>query len=93
MRRTKLCRSRPNICANWSEAEIDSRRLPEGRRRSRSQKIGLLSRRIFGKSSEQLDAGQLMLLLHGGDDGAKKDPASSASPGDLVAEINRRGKD
>jgi transposase len=34
-----------------------------------------------------------MLLLQGGDDGAKKDPASSASPGVLEAEIEKRGKD
>ncbi len=56
------------------------------------EKIDLLVRRIFGKSSEQLDDGQLMLLLQG-DDGAKKDPASSASPGALEAEIEKRGKD
>ena len=37
-------------------AEIDSRRLPGGRRRSRSQKIELLIRRIFGKSSEPSEA-------------------------------------
>jgi hypothetical protein len=57
------------------------------------EKIDLLIRRIFGKSSEQLDDGQLMLLLQGGDDGAKKDPASSASPGVLEAEIEKRGND
>ena len=57
------------------------------------EKIDLLIRRIFGKSSEQLDDNQLMLLLQGGDDGAKKDPASSASPGALEAEIKLRGKD
>ena len=57
------------------------------------EKIDLLIRRIFGKSSEQLDDNQLMLLLQGGDDGAKKDPASSASPGALEAEIKERGKD
>jgi transposase len=57
------------------------------------EKIDLLIRRVFGKSSEQLDDGQLMLLLQGGDDGAKKDPASSASPGVLEAEIEKRGKD
>ncbi len=34
-----------------------------------------------------------MLLLQGGDDGAKKAPASSASPGALEAEIKQRGKD
>jgi transposase len=57
------------------------------------EKIDLLIRRIFGKSSEQMDDGQLMLLLQGGDDGAKKNPASSASPGVLEAEIEKRGKD
>lgn len=57
------------------------------------EKVDLLVRKIFGKSSEQLDEGQLMLLLQGGDDGAKKDPASSASPGVLEAEIDKRGKD
>ena len=56
------------------------------------EKVDLLIRRIFGKSSEQLDDGQLMLLLQGGD-GAKKDPASSANPGVLEAEIEKRGKD
>ena len=35
------------------------------------EKIDLLIRRIFGKSSEQLDDNQLMLLLQGGEDGAK----------------------
>ncbi len=57
------------------------------------EKIDLLIRRIFGKNSEQLDDGRLMLLLQGGDDGTKKAEASSASPGALVAEIEKRGKD
>ncbi len=35
------------------------------------EKIDLLIRRIFGRSSEQLDDNQIM-LLQGGDDGAKK---------------------
>jgi transposase len=56
------------------------------------EKIDLLVRRIFGRSSEQLDDGQLMLLLQG-DDGAKKAEASSASPGALEAEIEQRGKE
>lgn len=56
------------------------------------EKVDLLIRRIFGKSSEQLDDGQLMLLLQGGDE-AKKAEASSASPGVLEAEIEKRGKD
>jgi transposase len=57
------------------------------------EKVDLLIRRIFGKSSEVLDDGQLMLLLQGGDDGAKKDPASSASPCVLEAEMEKRSKD
>ena len=36
------------------------------------EKIDLLARRIFGAKSEQLDESQLMLLLQGGDEGAKK---------------------
>ena len=56
------------------------------------EKVDLLIRRVFGKSSEQLDDCQLMLLLQGGDE-AKKDPASSASPGVLEAEIEKRGKE
>ena len=56
------------------------------------EKVDLLIRRVFGKSSEQFDDGQLLLLLQGGD-AAKKDPASSASPGVLEAEIEKRGKD
>lgn len=46
------------------------------------EKVGLLIRRIFGKSSETLDEQQLMLLLQG-DEPAKKAEASSASPGAL----------
>lgn len=57
------------------------------------EKVDLLIRRIFGRSSEQLDEQQLMLLLQGGDDGTKKDPASSASHGALEAEIKQRGRD
>ena len=57
------------------------------------EKVDLLIRRIFGRSSEQIDDGQLLLLLQGGDDGAKKAEASSASPGVLEAEIEKRGKD
>ena len=56
------------------------------------EKIDLLVRRIFGRSSEQLDDNQLMLLLQGGDDGAKKAEASHADPGVLEAEIAQRGK-
>lgn len=57
------------------------------------EKIDLLIRRIFGRSSEQLDDGQLMLLLQGDEQPAKKDPASSASPGVLEAEIGKRGEE
>lgn len=55
------------------------------------EKIDLLVRRIFGRSSEAMDDGQLMLLLQG-DDGAKKDPASSANPGVLEAEIEKQAE-
>lgn len=47
------------------------------------EKVDLLIRRIFGKSSEHLDDGQLMLLLQGGDDGAKKRPGLQRKPGRL----------
>ena len=57
------------------------------------EKIDLLVRRVFGKSSEKLDDNQLMLLLQGGDDGAKKAPASSASPGALAAELEQGSKE
>lgn len=57
------------------------------------EKVDLLARRIFGRSSEQLDDNQLMLLLQGGDDGAKKGPASSASPGALEAELGKGDKE
>lgn len=53
------------------------------------EKVDLLIRRIFGRSSEQMDEAQLMLLLQGGDE-PKKDPASSASPGALEAEIEKQ---
>lgn len=55
------------------------------------EKIGLLVRRIFGRSSEAMDDAQLMLLLQG-DDGAKKDPASSANPGVLEAELEKQAE-
>lgn len=55
------------------------------------EKINLLVRRIFGRSSEAMDDAQLMLLLQG-DDGAKKDPASSANPGVLEAEIEKQAE-
>ncbi len=55
------------------------------------EKIDLLVRRIFGRGSEAMDEGQLMLLLQG-DDGPKKDPASSANPGVLEAEIEKQAE-
>ncbi len=55
------------------------------------EKIDLLVRRIFGKSSEGLDERQLMLMLQG-EDSAKKEQASSASPGALEAEIEAGNK-
>lgn len=55
------------------------------------EKIDLLIKRIFGKSSEKLDDAQLLLMLQG-DEERKKDPASCASPGALEAEIERRDK-
>lgn len=57
------------------------------------EKVDLLIRRLFGRSSEKLDEAQLMLLLQGDDDAAKKDQASSANPGALEAEIKKRDKD
>lgn len=57
------------------------------------EKVDLLVRKVFGRSSETLDERQLMLLLQGEDQAAKKDPASSASPGALEAELARGGKE
>ena len=65
----------------------------------RRQRAQAVQRHAFAQVDDpalpaaQLDDGQLMLLLQGGDDDAKKDPASSASPGVLEAEIEKRGKD
>jgi transposase len=56
------------------------------------EKVDLLVRRVFGKSSEQLDEAQLTLLL-AGDEGAKKAGASSASPGALEAELERSDRE
>jgi transposase len=55
------------------------------------EKVDLLIRRIFGRSSEQMDDNQLMLLLQGGEE-PKKDPASSANPGVLEAEIEKQAE-
>ena len=53
------------------------------------QKIDLLVRKIFGKSSENLNEQQLMLLLQGEDDGSKKADASDRCSADLEAEIEK----
>ena len=42
------------------------------------EKIDLLVRKVFGKSSEQLDDAQLTLMLQGEDSVPKKDPASGS---------------
>lgn len=55
------------------------------------EKVDLLVRRIFGKSSEALDEKQLLLLLQG-DDGAKKAAASEGDPRALEAEIASNDK-
>lgn len=57
------------------------------------EKVDLLIKRLFGRSSEKLDEAQLMLLLQGDEDAAKKDQASCANPGALEAEIQRRAKE
>lgn len=49
-------------------------------------KVDALIKRLFGASSEKLDANQLLLLLQG-DDGPKKAEASSASCAALEAEL------
>ena len=54
------------------------------------EKVDLLVRRIFGKSSEQLDSAQLMLMLQG--DEAKK-PEASCDPGGLEAELEKGRKE
>jgi transposase len=56
------------------------------------EKVDLLVRRIFGKSSEQLDSAQLMLMLQGEDE-AKKPAASSADLDGLEAELKRGEKE
>jgi transposase len=50
------------------------------------QKLDALARRLFGKSSEQLDPGQLLLLLQGFDESPK-------APEPVVAEVPRRSTD
>jgi transposase len=54
------------------------------------EKVDLLVRRIFGKSSEAMDESQLMLMLQG--DEAKK-PAASCDPGGLEAELQKGDKE
>ena len=60
----RLTRENESLRAENKAQQIEIKLLRE--------KIDLLIRRIFGKSSEHLDDGQLMLLLQGGDDGEKK---------------------
>lgn len=55
------------------------------------EKVDLLVRKIFGKSSEALDDKQLLLLLQGSD-GAKKAEASQADVTALEAEIANNDK-
>ena len=57
------------------------------------EKIDLLVRRVFGKSSEQLDAAQLTLMLQDGDEVPKKDPASGSDVTGLEAELARGEKE
>jgi transposase len=54
-------------------------------------KIDLLVRKVFGKSSEALDENQLMLLLEGSD-GPKKPEASASGMAALEAEIEAERK-
>lgn len=51
-------------------------------------KVDALIKRLFGASSEKLDANQLLLLLQG-DDGPKKAEASSANCAALEAELDK----
>ena len=67
----------------------DNRQLRQENKLLR-EKIDLLVKRIFGAKSEQLDENQLMLLLQGGDEGAKKDTASGVDPTVLEAELEKR---
>lgn len=66
----------------------DNRQLRQENKLLR-EKIDLLVKRIFGTKSEQLNESQLMLLLQGGDEGAKKAPASGADPAALEAELEK----
>lgn len=57
------------------------------------EKIDLLVRKVFGKSSEQLDDAQLTLMLQGGDEVPKKDPASGSDVTGLEAELAKGDKE
>lgn len=72
------------------QLQEDNRQLQQENKLLR-EKIDLLVKRIFGAKSEQLDENQLMLLLQGGDEGAKKDTASGADPIVLEAELENVG--
>lgn len=61
-------------------------RLLEQENKLLRDKVDALIKRLFGASSEKLDANQLLLLLQG-DDGPKKAEASSASCAALEAEL------
>jgi hypothetical protein len=56
------------------------------------EKVDLLVRKIFGKSSEQLDSAQLLLMLQGEDD-AKKPAASQDVLDGLEAELEKGDKE
>lgn len=57
------------------------------------EKVDLLVRRIFGKSSESMDEQQLMLLLQGEDTATKKDQASGSDATGLEAELEKGDKE
>lgn len=69
--------------------EVESLRLENKLLR---EKIDLLIRRVFGKSSESMDEQQLMLLLQG-DEPAKKDIASGSDATGLEAELLKGDKE
>lgn len=73
------------------EARDERIRQLEAENRLLREKIDMLVRKIFGKSSEALDDKQLMLLLQGGDP-PKKDPASQGGVCALEAEIKKNDK-
>ena len=74
-----------------AQAQEERIRQLEAENRLLREKIDLLVRKIFGKSSEALDDKQLMLLLQGGDP-AKKDQASQGGVCALEAEIKKNDK-